>query len=145
MSETPKLQRPAPAGGRDSAFFWEGCKRGVLVGQRCAGCKRFHHPPRPMCPECNSLESEEVELSGRATLHSWAKPVHPRLPMFEDDYLVALVDLDEGMRMLSNLCDIDPADIEIGMPLEVFFVPTANDGAVHQFRPAGSAGRGKGA
>ena len=144
MSEpNPVMQRPAPMAGRDSAFFWEGCKRGVLVGQRCAQCKRFRHPPRPMCPECHSVEREEVELSGRATLHSWAKPVHPRLPMFEDGYLVALVDLEEGMRMLTNLCDVAEADIEIGMPLEVFFVDTANDGAVHQFRPAASAGGGK--
>ena len=78
---------------------------------------------------------EEVELSGRATLYSWAKPVHPPLPMFPPGYLIALVELEEGMRMLSNLCDVEPADIEVGMPLEVFFAPTADGGAVHQFRP----------
>ena len=134
---TPAMQRPAPMPSRDSAFFWEGCQRGVLLGQRCAGCQRFRHPPRPMCPHCQSLEREEVALSGRATLHSWAKPVHPRLPMFEEGTLVALVDLDEGIRMLTNLCDVAEADIRIGMPLEVFFVATANDGAIHQFRPTG--------
>lgn len=138
---TASAQRPAPRPGRDSAFFWEGCRRGVLLGQRCAECKRFRHPPRPMCPHCQSLEREEVPLSGRATLHAWAKPVHPRLPMFPEGTLVALVDLAEGMRMLSNLCDVAETDIRIGMPLEVFFVATANEGAVHQFRPArGDAG-----
>ncbi|MCA9509355.1 MAG: Zn-ribbon domain-containing OB-fold protein [Myxococcota bacterium] len=128
-------QRPAPNASRDGAFFWEGCKRGVLLGQRCASCKRFRFPPRPMCPHCQSVEREEVELSGRATLYSWAKPVHPPLPMFPPGYLIALVELEEGMRMLSNLCDVEPADIEVGMPLEVFFAPTADGGAVHQFRP----------
>lgn len=138
MSESvPAMERPAPNATRDSAFFWEGCKRGVLLGQRCGECKRFRFPPRPMCPYCQSLEREEVELSGRATLHSWMKPVHPRLPMFQDDYIVALVDLEEGdIRMLTNLCDADEATLEFGTPLEVFFVPTADDGAVHQFRPA---------
>jgi len=102
MSETP-LQRPAPRGSRDSAFFWEGCKRGVLLGQRCAACGVFRHPPRPMCPHCQSLEREEVELSGHGTLHSWCKPVHPPLPMFDPGTLVALVDLEEGPRVLSNL------------------------------------------
>jgi uncharacterized OB-fold protein len=137
MSE-PTIQRPAPRGSRDSAFFWEGCKRGVLLGQRCAACGVFRHPPRPMCPHCQSLEREEVELSGRGTLHSWCKPVHPPLPMFAPGTLVALVDLEEGPRVLSNLCDVAEEDIEIGMPLEVFFVETADDGAVHQFRPARS-------
>ena len=131
------MERPAPGGSRDSAFFWEGCKRGVLLGQRCAKCKRFRHPPRPMCPDCQSLDREEVELSGRATLYSWAKPVHPRLPMFEPGYLVALVELEEGIRMLSNLCEVEEGELEIGMPLEVFFVPTADEGQIHQFRPAG--------
>lgn len=133
MSEI--IARPAPRPTRNSAFFWEGCRQGVLLGQRCGECGVFRHPPRPMCPECQSLEREEVELSGRATLYSWAKPVHPQLPMFEAGTLVALVELEEGIRMLSNLCEIEESAIEIGMPLEVFFVETADDGAVHQFRP----------
>jgi len=88
-----------------------------------------------MCPHCQSLDREEVELSGHGTLHSWCKPIHPPLPMFEPGYLVALVDLEEGPRILSNLCEVAPEDISVGMPLEVFFVDTADDGAVHQFRP----------
>ena len=133
-----ELQRPAPRGTRDSAWFWEGCKRGELLGQRCAECKQLRFPPRPMCPHCRSLEREEIRLSGRATLHSWAKPVHPPLPMFDPGYLLALVDLEEGIRMLSNLCGVTEDAIEIGMPLEVFFVDTADGGVVHQFRPRSS-------
>ena len=134
-ADSQAVPRPAPNASRNSAFFWEGCKRGVLLVQRCAECAELRYPPRPMCPNCQSLEHEEIELSGRATLHSWAKPVHPLLPMFELGYLIALVDLEEGPRLLSNLCDVAPEDIEIGMPLEVFFVETAEAGAVHQFRP----------
>ncbi len=134
-ADSQTMPRPAPHPSRNSAFFWEGCKRGVLLVQRCAECAELRYPPRPMCPNCQSLEHEEIELSGRATLHSWAKPVHPLLPMFELGYLIALVDLEEGPRLLSNLCDVAPEDIEIGMPLEVFFVETAEAAAVHQFRP----------
>ena len=135
------MERPAPTASRVGAFFWEGCKRGVLLGQRCAQCGVFRHPPRPMCPHCHSFECEEVELSGRGTLHSWCKPVHPALPMFEPGYLVALVDLEEGTRLLSNLCEVAEEDVEVGMPLEVFFVETADDGVVHQFRPPAGSGK----
>ena len=136
MSAAPPMQRPAPHGSRDSEFFWEGAARGVLLGQRCADCGAFRHPPRPMCPQCQSVESEAVELSGRGTVHAWMKPVHPALPMFPEGYLVALIDLEEGLRLLSNLCDVEPEDVTNGMPVEVFFVPTAEERAVPQFRPA---------
>jgi hypothetical protein len=128
--------RPAPTPSRDSAFFWDRVQRGQLVGQRCAGCSKLRHPPRPMCPHCRSFEWEELSLSGRGTVHSFIAPVHPPLPMFEPGYLVALIDLDEGIRLLSNLCDVRPEDVQIGMAVEVFFVETAEDGRVHQFRPA---------
>ncbi len=139
MTDAPL--RPAPQPTRDSAFFWEGCQRGVLLGQRCRQCETFRFPPRPMCPACQSLDPEIVELSGRATLYSWAKPVHPPLPMFPPGNLIALVELEEGgIRMLSNLCGVAEEAIETGMPLEVFFVATASDGAVHQFRPQARPG-----
>ena len=127
--------RPRPAASRDGAFFWEGCEKDRLLAQRCAGCGALRHPPRPMCPRCQSLERAEVELSGRGSLHAWCRPVLPQLPMFEPGYIVALVDLDEGIRMLSNLCGVAAGDIEVGMRLEVFFVDTADGGRVHQFRP----------
>ncbi len=130
------MERPAPRGSRDSAFFWEGAKQGKLLGQRCGSCQAFRHPPRPMCPKCQSFDTEIVELSGRGTVHSFIKPVHPPLPMFGHGYLVALIDLEEGIRLLSNLCDIALEDARNDMPVEVFFVPTAEDATVPQFRPA---------
>jgi uncharacterized OB-fold protein len=132
--DTP--ERPAPTPSRDSAAFWQGCKDGILMGDRCGDCKTLRHPPRPMCPECQSVAREAIALSGRGTLYSRAKPVYPPIPRFPPGYLIALVDLEEGPRVLSNLCDVAPEEIVIGMPLEVFFVPTDEGGAVHQFRPA---------
>jgi uncharacterized protein len=121
----------------DSAVFWDAAAEHRLVAQRCAGCGVLRHPPRPMCPHCRSLEFEVAELSGRGTLYSYALLHHPQHPAFDYPVLAALVDLDEGIRLVSNLVEIDTADIEIGMRLEVTFVATAEDRAVPVFRPAG--------
>ena len=134
------LKRPEPTPSRDSAFFWDGLREGKLLGQRCGGCEKLRHPPRPVCPDCGSLEWEATPLSGRGRVHAWIKPVHPPLPMFEEGYLVALIELEEGIRILSNLCDVAPEDVENDMPVEVFYI-TLNEGdaCLHQFRPSPEA------
>jgi uncharacterized OB-fold protein len=128
--------RQAPIVTDDSAVFWDAAAEHRLVAQECAGCGVLRHPPRPMCPHCQSLDFGVVELSGRGTLYSYAVLHHPQHPAFDYPVLAALVDLDEGIRLVSNLADIDAADIAIGMRLEVAFVPTAEDRAVPVFRPA---------
>ncbi len=135
------MPRPAPRPTRDSAFFWEGVLAGRLLGQRCSGCAALRHPPRPMCPKCGSLAWQATELSGRGTVYSWMKPVHPPLPMFEPGTLVALIDLEEGVRLLSNLVDVPEAEVENGMAVEVLYVETANDGRVPVFRPLATVAR----
>jgi hypothetical protein len=82
-----------------------------------------------------------VTLSGRGTLYSYAILHHPQHPAFDYPVVAALVDLDEGVRIVSNLTGIDPQDIRIGMPLEVQFEPTADGGQVPAFRPAPDDGR----
>ena len=131
--------RPAPVVTDDSAFFWDAATEGRLVAQRCGECGRLRHPPRPMCPYCHSLAIDVVTLSGRGTLYSFAILHHPQSPVFDYPVLGALVDLDEGIRIVSNLTDVSPADIRIGMRLEVHFVPTADDHRVPVFRPAPDA------
>ncbi len=91
-----------------------------------------------MCPHCHSLDHEVVDLSGRGSLYSYALLHHPQHPAFDYPVFAALVELDEGIRLVSNLVDVEPADIRIGMRLEVAFEPTADGGAVPVFRPAGS-------
>ncbi|MCU1463670.1 MAG: hypothetical protein JWO37_3745 [Acidimicrobiales bacterium] len=121
----------------DSAVFWDAAAEHRLVAQRCAGCGVLRHPPRPMCPHCHSLEVEAAELSGRGTLYSYAVLHHPQHPAFDYPVLAALVDLDEGIRLVTNLVDVDPAGIEIGMRVEATFAPTtAEERAVPVFRPA---------
>jgi uncharacterized OB-fold protein len=121
---------------RDSLFFWEGAKQDELRIQQCNACKTLHHPPRPMCNECLATDMGHRVMSGRGKVYSWIKPVHPPMPMFEAGYVVALVNLEEGPRLMSNICEIPFEDITNEMPVEVFFVPVQGGYKVPQFRPA---------
>ena len=130
------VNRPAPIVTEDSAIFWDAATQGRLVAQRCKDCGRVRHPPRPMCPHCHSLAFEEAALSGRGSLYSYAILHHPQNPAFDYPVLAALVDLEEGVRIVSNLTDVAPDDIRIGMSLEVTFEPTVDDQLVPIFRRA---------
>ncbi|CAN5407998.1 hypothetical protein BH10ACT1_BH10ACT1_18610 [soil metagenome] len=131
--------RLAPSMSPDTQFFWDGLKEHRLLIQRCTGCGVLRHPPRPMCPACNALGWDALEASGRGVVHSFVMPQHPQFPFFEYPYIVALVELEEGTRLISNLCQVAPEDATVGMAVEVFF-ETFDDGLVlHQFRPTVSS------
>jgi uncharacterized OB-fold protein len=132
----PPAVRPAPILTDDNRFFWDAARERRLVAQRCAACGRFRHPPRPMCPHCRSLDYDVIELTGRGTVYSYAVLHHPQNPMFDYPVLAALVDLDEGIRLVSDLVSVDPGAVRIGMPVEVRFAETAEDMAVPVFQPA---------
>jgi uncharacterized protein len=131
--------RPAPRPTEDNAVYWDAVARHELVAQRCRACGTLRHPPRPMCPHCRSLDWDEQRLDGTGSLYSYAVLHHPRSPMFDYPVLAALVDLDEGVRIVTNLVGIEPADIRIGMRLTVDFEPTSDGGTVPVFRPDASA------
>jgi len=137
--EAGTLGRPAPILTEDNAVFWDAAAQGRLVAQKCRQCGALRHPPRPMCPHCRSLDIDVVELSGRGALYSYAILHHPRHPAFAYPVLAALVDLDEGIRVVSNLEGVTPAEIRIGMRLEAFFGPAEGGARVPLFRPEGSA------
>lgn len=128
--------RLAPSTTRDTQFFWDALREHRLLIQRCGDCGTLRHPPRPMCPRCNSLTWDTIESSGRGTVYSFVMPQYPEYPWFEYPYVVALIELDEGTRLVSNLCDVSPGDVTIGMPVEVSFAEFDDDLVLHQFRPA---------
>ena len=136
-SEAPR--RPAPIVTDDSTVFWDSAAEGRVVAQRCGACQRLRHPPRPMCPHCGSLDVEVAELSGRGTVYSYAILHHPQNPAFDYPVLAVLVDLEEGVRVVSNLTDVDAGDVRIGMPVEVGFVPTSGGATIPVFHPVGAA------
>ena len=131
--------RLAPSMTADSQFFWDGVREHRLLIQRCARCGALRHPPRPMCPECHSLEWDAVEASGRGTVYSFVIPHHPPLPWFPEPYVVALVDLEEGTRLVTNIVGAAPGDVTIGMPVEVRFEHFDGDLVLPLFAPASAA------
>ena len=90
-----------------------------------------------MCGKCQSLQWDCVESTGRGTVHSYVMPKYPPLPFLEYPYIVALIDLEEGVRIVSNLCDVAPQEVTNGMAVEAFYEAFNDDELVlHQFRPA---------
>lgn len=122
-----------PVANRDDQYFWTGVDEDRLLVRRCAQCSHLQHPPSPMCPKCGSVEWDVQELSGRGVVYSWIVARHPTEPD-DDPRIVVLVELAEGVRLVSNLREIDPAKVVNGMPVEVAFAEI--DGVrLPQFRP----------
>jgi len=132
----PPDRRPRPAISDDNRFFWEGVERGELLIQRCASCGGLRHPPRPMCPRCRSLEWGMRRASGRGTVYSYVIPHHPLVPAFPEPYVVALVDLEEGTRLVTNLIGVPPSEVRIGMAVQLSITKVDDDLALPLFRPA---------
>lgn len=131
------MKRRVPLPMADDQFFWDGVAAGELRLQRCAACGKLRHPPGPMCPHCHSLESSIERASGRGTVYSYVIPRHTAIESSGDPVIAALIELEEGARLVSNLCGVAPDEIRNGMAVEVFFTEFEDGVRLHQFRPAG--------
>ena len=127
--------RLAPSMTADTQFFWDGVKEHRLLIQRCTACSTLRHPPRPMCPECQALAWDTVEASGRGTVYSFVIPRHPLLPWFPEPYVVALVELEEGTRLVTNLVGVSPDAVTTGMPVHVRYEHFDDDLVLPMFTP----------
>jgi uncharacterized OB-fold protein len=132
-----------PAGGiplpRPTALsrpHWDGCREGRLRVQRCADCGAFVFVPQPLCPHCQGARLEWVESAGRGTLYSYTVVHRPQRPEFAVPYVVAIVRLDEGFFMLTNLVACEASRIEIDMRVEVDFRRMSEEISLPLFRPA---------
>ena len=133
-------ERPLPAITPETRHFWEGTRAGELRLQRCAACSCVYFPPRPFCPQCTSRNVGVFRASGRATLYSYV--IHHRAaPGFVPPYSIAVVQLEEGPRMMTNIVEVEqsPEALRLDMPLEVIFQPMNDEISLPLFRPAGSA------
>jgi uncharacterized OB-fold protein len=110
-----KPRRLRPVRGHDNDWWWQGIERGELLIQKCSACGALRHPPRPMCGACQSLEWETVRASGEGTVHSYVIMHHPPIPGYDFPIAVALVDLVEGTRLVSNVVGCELQDVHIGM------------------------------
>jgi uncharacterized OB-fold protein/acyl dehydratase len=130
-----KLPRPRPSLNLDNTFWFEAAKEHRLVIQRCSSCGRLRHPPGPMCAECHSTEWEAVDASGKGTVYSFVVNHHPQVPSFDYPLAVAVIELEEGTRLVANVIGIEPHDIEIGMAVEVEFVDHDEELTLPAFKP----------
>ena len=96
-------RRPRPGITHDNQFFWKGVENGELLIQRCASCHTLRHPPGPMCPSCRSLDWDTLKSSGRGTVYSYVRHYYPNIPPFEPGHPIAVIELEEGTRIVSDL------------------------------------------
>lgn len=131
------LRPVAPIPNFETQPFWDGCARGQLLLQKCAGCGAYRHPPAPICPTCLSPEHAWVEASGRATVFTFVVVRETRAKGWDQlvPYVSAVVTLAEGPRMITNIIDIAPEDVKIDMPVQVTFADAEGDMKLPLFRP----------
>ena len=135
----PQYAGPIPVPTPETRPFWDATRRHELALPRCRACGRLHYYPRGSCPHCLSGDLAWERLSGRGRLHTFTIVYRGQrgFPLGEP-YVIAIVELDEGPRMMSNLVGVamDTAAVRIGMPVEVVFEDVSDTIALPRFRPA---------
>jgi uncharacterized protein len=133
-----EMSKPIPIPNEDSRRFWEGCRGNKLLLQQCDSCAHVRFYPRILCTECGSTETTWIEASGRATVYSHTTIHRAPSPAFKADvpYVLALVTLEEGGRMMTNIVGCKPDDVVIDMPVKVKFEKVSDEISVPKFEPA---------
>lgn len=136
MATTP-LRFDLPTPDTSTLPFWEAARQHKLLIKRCRACGRAHFYPRPFCPKCWSTDVDWIEASGAAILYTYSVVHQNDLPPFAGQvpYVAAIVTLDEGPRMMSNVVGCVFTDLRIGMPLVVAFDERTDDVTVPIFTP----------
>ena len=136
MEYIPGIPLLRPRVDLDNQGFWEAVKQHKLVFQKCKDCGLLVHRPRPMCPRCNSMEREWAPSTGKGVVYSWVNFVYANAayPGIKVPYTVVVVEMAEGVRMISNLYDVKPEEVYVGMPVEVVFDDIADDLTLPKFR-----------
>jgi len=138
------MKKPLPIPTKWSQPFWDAAKQHRLVLKKCGKCGFIDHPPYLYCTSCHADEHEWIEASGKATLAAYAINVFGVPFPFWDDlpYVVALIDLQEGPRMISNIVECDHDKLENGMELEVLFDDVSGEISLPKWRPVDESKRG---
>ena len=132
-----EYRKPLPVADVDSDEFWNGCHRHELLLQRCEQCHSFHYPPAPICPQCFSMNLKWEKASGKGEVYTYTIVRRPLSPEWEKDvpYTVGVIQLNEGVRMVSNVIGCKPEDISIGMKVEVAFEDVTENISLPKFKP----------
>ena len=132
--------RTLPIPTPETRHYWDGAREGELRLQRCNACDHAYFPPRPFCPECSSRDVAVFKASGKGTLYSYVIN-HLKSPGYEPPFAIAVVELEEGPRMMANIldCPQTPEALVLDMALEVTFEKLTDEITLPQFKPAGGA------
>jgi uncharacterized OB-fold protein/acyl dehydratase len=130
----PKDARPRPVINRDNAGFWEGVAERRLLIQRCEGCGKPRFPWLPGCGACGSPHWDTLEAGGSGRVFSYVVMHHPPFPAFDPPFAVGLIELTEGVRMVSNIVGVPPDKVRIGMPVELEFLGVSGEYELPVFR-----------
>ena len=131
-----KLPAPSPIISTDTARFWEATTRGVLLLQRCTSCNHVIWYPKAFCNACGSFQIDDFEASGKGQIYSFTEVQRGETAYREiSGFVLALVELDEGPRMLTNLVDCEPGELRIGKRVQVVFHRASDDAALPRFKP----------
>jgi uncharacterized OB-fold protein len=138
-STIDRAKRPLPRPTPETRHFWDGTRNGELLIQRCDSCHELYFPPRPFCPACSSHDVTIEKMSGRGTLYSYVIN-NGRHPGIESPYSIAVVRLDEGVRMMSNIvnCEQTPEALVLDMAVEVVFDVFSEQITLPFFQPIGA-------
>ena len=134
----PKRALPEPT--PETQPYWDGAKAGELRLQRCDACAHAYFPPRPFCPKCANRKVSWFKASGKGMLYSYV--IHHRsVPGLTAPYSIAVVQLDEGPRLMTNIvgCEQTPEALQLDMRVEAVFTPVSETITLPQFKPAGGA------
>jgi uncharacterized protein len=121
---------PAPKVLPETQAYWTAADEGRLLVKRCDSCGQYHHYPRDICPHCLSSDTVWQDAAGTGTVYSFST-----MGQGDAAYTLAFVTLDEGVTMMSNLVDCDPATVRIGDRVKVLFQPSQGGHAVPMFTP----------
>lgn len=133
----PQIPGPLPEPSPLTEPYWEAARRHELLIQRCTTCGDHIFYPRYNCPREGNRKLEWVRASGRGTVYSFTVARRPTHPAFADrvPYVIAIVELEEGPHMTTNIVDCQPDEVKIGMPVEVTFEDVSPEVSLPMFRP----------
>ena len=134
----PDWNKPLPTISGETKPYWDHCRRGQLLIQKCDSCGEYQFYPRGICANCWSNDIQWVTASGNGTVWTFTVTYQNGTPGFAEEvpYVLALVELEEGVRMFTNIVECEPRSVTIGMPVEVTFVQATGQISVPYFKPA---------
>lgn len=131
-----KINRVAPIENYDNEHYWKWLRQGKLLIQRCKSCGTLRHPPQPMCDKCQSLDWDTIESKGEGTVYTYTVMYYPEIPPFDYPNIIVLVDLVEGVRLVSQLEGCKPDAVAIGMPVTMTIKEVQEGMSLPVFKPA---------